>query len=86
MNELKRALSAAVLGSARRWSGQGTHLLPAYALLVDGDLQTVFGSCPSRRLVEEEGEALLCMPFDWDQEDHSPEFEEASGLLGAVRL
>ena len=51
---------------------------------MDGDLQTVFGSCPSQGLLEEEGEAVLFMPFDWDQEDHSHAFEGASRLLATV--
>lgn len=84
MDELRRAVEEAILGSVQRPAGAGPDEVFAYALLVDGDLQTVFAARPSPGLLEEEGESVLLMPFDWDLESHSPSFERASELLAAA--
>lgn len=82
MDELERILKNAILDSVRRWAA--TEPLKGYALLLDGDLQTVLGVWPSRGVLEEEGEHILFVPVDWDQEDHTPAFEKASLILSGV--
>jgi hypothetical protein len=83
MDELTNAMADAVSDSVRRFEQEGPGGdIAAYALVVDGGFQTVYGTCASRQFLEEEGdEAVLLMPFDWDDEDHSPAFERASECL-----
>lgn len=80
MEELKQVVKEAILDSIRR---RGAATCPkGYALIVDGDLQAVLGACLSQESFEEEGEEVLFMPVDWDEESHTPAFERASVLLG----
>jgi hypothetical protein len=60
MDELERILKNAILDSVRRWAA--TEPLKGYALLLDGDLQTVLKVWPSRGVLEEEGEHILFVP------------------------
>ncbi|MED5371890.1 MAG: hypothetical protein VX899_12795 [Myxococcota bacterium] len=53
----------------------------AFALVTDSGFSSVYAAWLSHELLEDEGEEILEIPFDWDHERHGDAFDSASTLL-----
>lgn len=53
----------------------------AFALVTDSSFSSVYAAWLSHDLLEDEGEEILEIPFDWDHEQHGDGFASASTVL-----
>jgi hypothetical protein len=58
--------------------------IAAFALVTDSEYRSVYGAALSDGLFQDEGVEILDIPFDWDIEFHTPEFDCASLSLAEL--
>lgn len=84
MDDLVERLVLAIDRSLDEAALSGDSLV-GYALLIDADLQSVYGASIAKRAAEEAADdGILFMPVDWPCEYHSHEFEAAGAMLATI--